>query len=103
MLGLEFCEVVSEQGGGRGNMISPLYGSHPSLGRPSQGPRQHSAALRLLYPVPSSLSSTGFPPIPGLEPTAGTEEDAVAATLAAAQKLATSEDTALAEEDGDEV
>lgn len=86
--------------------LPPLYGSHPSqpcLGRPSQGPRQHSASLRLPSPFPHSLSSTGFPPIPGLEPTAGTEEDAVAATLAAAQKLATSEDTALAEEDGDEV
>lgn len=40
----------------------------------------------------------GFPPIPGLEPSKGTEEDSVVAALAAAQKLA-SEDTALVDED----
>ncbi|XP_066125292.1 coiled-coil and C2 domain-containing protein 1B isoform X2 [Saccopteryx bilineata] len=61
--------------------------------------RAHRAGRRVDFaelPVPP-----GFPPIPGLEPTVGTEEDAVAATLAAAQKLA-SEDTAPADEDEDE-
>ncbi|XP_025847613.1 coiled-coil and C2 domain-containing protein 1B isoform X1 [Vulpes vulpes] len=53
-------------------------------------------------PSPSHLSSTGFPPIPGLAPAVGTEEDVVAATLAAAQKLASSEDPASAEEEEDE-
>lgn len=53
-------------------------------------------------PSHSSLSPTGFPPIPGLEPITGTEADAVAAALAAAQKLASSEETAAAEEDGEE-
>lgn len=48
------------------------------------------------------LFSIGFPPIPGLEPAVGSDEDALAATLAAAQKL-TSEDTAAAEEDENEV
>ncbi|XP_049731130.1 coiled-coil and C2 domain-containing protein 1B isoform X3 [Elephas maximus indicus] len=59
--------------------------------------RAHRAGRKVDFaelPVPP-----GFPPIPGLEPTAGTVEDAMAATLAAAQKLATSEDTAPAEED----
>ncbi|KAK2107365.1 Coiled-coil and C2 domain-containing protein 1B [Saguinus oedipus] len=44
----------------------------------------------------------GFPSIPGLEPTMGVEEDTVAATLAAAEKLASAEDTAPADEDEDE-
>nr|XP_012631697.1 coiled-coil and C2 domain-containing protein 1B isoform X1 [Microcebus murinus]XP_012631698.1 coiled-coil and C2 domain-containing protein 1B isoform X1 [Microcebus murinus]XP_012631699.1 coiled-coil and C2 domain-containing protein 1B isoform X1 [Microcebus murinus] len=60
--------------------------------------RAHRAGRKVDFaelPVPP-----GFPPIPGLEPTVGTEEDAVAATLAAAQKLA-SEDTAPADEDED--
>lgn len=61
--------------------------------------RAHRAGRRVDFaelPVPP-----GFPPIPGLEPTTGTEEDAVAATLAAAQKLV-SEEAAPAEEDEDE-
>ncbi|KAF6107831.1 coiled-coil and C2 domain containing 1B [Phyllostomus discolor] len=75
----------------------------PAMPRKTQPkPQQPSASLRPPYPSPSSLSPTGFPPIPGVEPTTGTEEDAVAATLAAAQKLASSEDIAPAEEDGDE-
>ncbi|GAB1288732.1 Coiled-coil and C2 domain-containing protein 1B [Apodemus speciosus] len=41
-----------------------------------------------------------FPPIPGLEPSKGTEEDSVAATMATAQKLA-SEDAALVDEDAE--
>ncbi|XP_045403978.1 coiled-coil and C2 domain-containing protein 1B isoform X1 [Lemur catta] len=60
--------------------------------------RAHRAGRKVDFaelPVPP-----GFPPIPGLEPTTGTEEDAVAATLAAAQKLA-SEDTAPTDEDED--
>ncbi|XP_013377070.1 PREDICTED: coiled-coil and C2 domain-containing protein 1B isoform X2 [Chinchilla lanigera] len=59
--------------------------------------RAHRAGRKVDFaelPVPP-----GFPPIPGLEPTASPEEDSVAATLAAAQKLATSEDTALEDED----
>uniref|UniRef100_A0A8C3W1J4 Coiled-coil and C2 domain-containing protein 1B n=1 Tax=Catagonus wagneri TaxID=51154 RepID=A0A8C3W1J4_9CETA len=62
--------------------------------------RAHRAGRKVDFaelPVPP-----GFPPIPGLEPTLGPEEDVVAATLAAAQKLASSEDTAPAEEDEDE-
>ncbi|KAM9243970.1 coiled-coil and C2 domain-containing protein 1B isoform 1-T2 [Dugong dugon] len=62
--------------------------------------RAHRAGRKVDFaelPVPP-----GFPPIPGLGPTKGTAEDAVAATLAAAQKLATPEDTAPAEEDEDE-
>lgn len=62
--------------------------------------RAHRAGRKVDFaelPVPP-----GFPPIPGLEPTVS-NEDSVAATLAAAQKLATSEDTTLADEDEDEV
>ncbi|XP_062047313.1 coiled-coil and C2 domain-containing protein 1B isoform X2 [Lepus europaeus] len=62
--------------------------------------RAHRAGRKVDFaelPVPP-----GFPPIPGLQPMVGMEEDTVAATLAAAQKLATSDDTALAEEDEDE-
>ncbi|XP_058511040.1 coiled-coil and C2 domain-containing protein 1B isoform X2 [Ochotona princeps] len=62
--------------------------------------RLHRAGRKVDFaelPVPP-----GFPPIPGLQPSVGTEEDAVAATLAAAQKLASSDDTALADEDEDE-
>ncbi|XP_062961203.1 coiled-coil and C2 domain-containing protein 1B isoform X2 [Cynocephalus volans] len=62
--------------------------------------RAHRAGLKVDFaalPVPP-----GFPPIPGLEPTVGTEDDAVAVTLAAAQKLVSSEDTVLADEDQDE-
>ncbi|KAM6217974.1 coiled-coil and C2 domain-containing protein 1B [Rhynchocyon petersi] len=62
--------------------------------------RAHQAGRKVDFaelPVPP-----GFPPIPGLEPTSGTTEDAVAATLAAAQKLATSEDAVPAEEDGED-
>ncbi|XP_054996595.1 coiled-coil and C2 domain-containing protein 1B [Sorex araneus] len=58
--------------------------------------RAHRAGRKVDFaelPVPP-----GFPPIPGLEPAAGTQEDAMAATLAAAQKLA-SEDAAPAEDD----
>lgn len=58
--------------------------------------RTHQAGQKVDFaelPVPP-----GFPPIPGLEPRKGTEEDSVAATLATAQKLA-SEDTALVDED----
>lgn len=49
-----------------------------------------------LLPLHSVFS--GFPPIPGLEPSKGAEEDSMAATLASAQKLA-SQDTVLADED----
>uniref|UniRef100_A0A8C9Q7S8 Coiled-coil and C2 domain-containing protein 1B n=1 Tax=Spermophilus dauricus TaxID=99837 RepID=A0A8C9Q7S8_SPEDA len=59
--------------------------------------RAHRAGRKVDFaelPVPP-----GFPPIPGLEPTVGTDEDSVAATLAAAQKLATSEDTAPVEDE----
>ncbi|XP_006839832.1 PREDICTED: coiled-coil and C2 domain-containing protein 1B [Chrysochloris asiatica] len=59
--------------------------------------RAHRAGRKLDFaelPVPP-----GFPPLPGLEPTLGTAEDTLAAALAAAQKLATSEDAAPAEED----
>uniref|UniRef100_A0A667I1T9 Coiled-coil and C2 domain-containing protein 1B n=1 Tax=Lynx canadensis TaxID=61383 RepID=A0A667I1T9_LYNCA len=62
--------------------------------------RAHRAGRRVDFaelPVPP-----GFPPIPGLEPIVGTDGDVVAATLAAAQKLASSEDTAPAEENEDE-
>ncbi|XP_008575845.1 PREDICTED: coiled-coil and C2 domain-containing protein 1B isoform X2 [Galeopterus variegatus] len=62
--------------------------------------RAHQAGLKVDFaalPVPP-----GFPPIPGLEPTVGTKDDAVALTLAAAQKLVSSEDTVLADEDQDE-
>ncbi|XP_008826656.1 coiled-coil and C2 domain-containing protein 1B [Nannospalax galili] len=61
--------------------------------------RAHRAGRKVDFaelPVPP-----GFPPIPGLEPTKGTEEDLVPAPLAAAQKL-TSEDTALGDEDENE-
>ncbi|XP_051026919.1 coiled-coil and C2 domain-containing protein 1B [Acomys russatus] len=57
--------------------------------------RAHRAGQKVDFaelPVPP-----GFPPIPGLEPNKGTEEDSMAATLATAQKLA-SEDTALVDE-----
>lgn len=97
--------MISEGVAGSDSSCVCLHlGSHPLQpcpGRPSRSPQQPSASPRPPYPSPSSFSPTGFPPIPGLEPTTGTEEDAVAATLAAAQKLA-SEDTAPAEEDGDE-
>ncbi|XP_077005774.1 coiled-coil and C2 domain-containing protein 1B isoform X2 [Tamandua tetradactyla] len=62
--------------------------------------RAHRAGRKVDFaelPVPP-----GFPPIPGLDPAAGTEEDSLTATLAAAQKLATSEDTTPAEEDENE-
>ncbi|XP_077701051.1 coiled-coil and C2 domain-containing protein 1B isoform X1 [Canis aureus] len=62
--------------------------------------RAHRAGRRVDFaelPVPP-----GFPPIPGLAPVVGTEEDAVAATLAAAQKLASLEDPAPAEEEEEE-
>ncbi|KAM8935396.1 coiled-coil and C2 domain-containing protein 1B isoform 2-T2 [Lycaon pictus] len=62
--------------------------------------RAHRAGRRVDFaelPVPP-----GFPPIPGLAPAVGTEEDAVAATLAAAQKLASLEDPAPAEEEEEE-
>ncbi|XP_027800861.2 coiled-coil and C2 domain-containing protein 1B [Marmota flaviventris] len=62
--------------------------------------RAHRAGRKVDFaelPVPP-----GFPPIPGLEPTVGTEEDSVAATLAAAQKLATSEDTAPVEDEDED-
>ncbi|XP_036749121.2 coiled-coil and C2 domain-containing protein 1B isoform X2 [Manis pentadactyla] len=58
--------------------------------------RAHQAGRKVDFaelPVPP-----GFPPIPGLAPPAGTEEDVVAA----ARKLASLADTALAEKDGDE-
>ncbi|XP_031540118.1 coiled-coil and C2 domain-containing protein 1B isoform X2 [Vicugna pacos] len=61
--------------------------------------RAHRAGRKVDFaelPVPP-----GFPPIPGLEHTMDTEEDVVAATLAAAQKLA-SEDAAPAEEEEDQ-
>ncbi|XP_004639174.1 coiled-coil and C2 domain-containing protein 1B [Octodon degus] len=62
--------------------------------------RAHRAGRKVDFaelPVPP-----GFPPIPGLEPTVGPEEDSVATALAAAEKLATSEDTALVDEDENE-
>ncbi|CAO2588430.1 Coiled-coil and C2 domain-containing protein 1B [Lemmus lemmus] len=58
--------------------------------------RAHQAGQKVDFaelPVPP-----GFPPIPGLEPSKGAEEDSMAATLASAQKLA-SQDTGLADED----
>ncbi|XP_012877746.1 PREDICTED: coiled-coil and C2 domain-containing protein 1B [Dipodomys ordii] len=61
--------------------------------------RAHRVGRRVDFaelPVPP-----GFPPIPGLESNVGTSEDSVAATLAAAQRLA-SEDAAPADEDEDE-
>ncbi|XP_052032933.1 coiled-coil and C2 domain-containing protein 1B [Apodemus sylvaticus] len=60
--------------------------------------RAHQAGQEVDFaelPVPP-----GFPPIPGLGPSKGTEEDSVATTLATAQKLAT-EDTALVDEDAE--
>ncbi|CAI9152195.1 unnamed protein product [Rangifer tarandus platyrhynchus] len=62
--------------------------------------RAHQAGRKVDFaelPVPP-----GFPPIPGLEPTVATEEDMMTATLATAQKLASSEDTAPVEEEEDE-
>nr|XP_020023112.1 coiled-coil and C2 domain-containing protein 1B isoform X2 [Castor canadensis] len=62
--------------------------------------RAHRAGRKVDFtelPVPP-----GFPPIPGLEPTMDTAEDSVAAALAAAPKLASSEDTAPADVDEDE-
>ncbi|XP_029803192.1 coiled-coil and C2 domain-containing protein 1B [Suricata suricatta] len=62
--------------------------------------RAHRAGRKVDFaelPVPP-----GFPAIPGLEPIVGTEEDAVAATLAAAQKLASLEDAAPAENEDEE-
>uniref|UniRef100_A0A8D2DF20 Coiled-coil and C2 domain-containing protein 1B n=1 Tax=Sciurus vulgaris TaxID=55149 RepID=A0A8D2DF20_SCIVU len=67
--------------------------------------RMHERIAKVGLQLGRPLACAGFPPIPGLEPTMDTEEDSVAATLAAAQKLATSEDTAPAEdqdEDEDE-
>lgn len=61
--------------------------------------RAHRAGQEVdfaVLPVPP-----GFPPIPGLEPSKGTEEDSVAATMATAQKLA-SEDAALVDEDAEQ-
>nr|BAE27295.1 unnamed protein product [Mus musculus] len=58
--------------------------------------RAHQAGQKVDFaelPVPP-----GFPPIPGLEPRKGSEQDSVAATLATAQKLA-SEDAALVDDD----
>ncbi|KAM7324564.1 coiled-coil and C2 domain-containing protein 1B isoform X1 [Alexandromys fortis] len=58
--------------------------------------RAHQAGQKVDFaelPVPP-----GFPPIPGLEPSKGAEEDSMTATLASAQKLA-SQDTVLADED----
>uniref|UniRef100_A0A8D2DGE8 Coiled-coil and C2 domain-containing protein 1B n=1 Tax=Sciurus vulgaris TaxID=55149 RepID=A0A8D2DGE8_SCIVU len=68
--------------------------------------RMHERIAKVGLQLGRPLACAGFPPIPGLEPTMDTEEDSVAATLAAAQKLATSEDTAPAEdqdEDEDEI
>lgn len=75
---------------------------HERIAKQYQGAiRAHQAGRKVDFaelPVPP-----GFPPIPGLEPIVGQEEDdPVAATLAAAQKLATPEDIALADEDEDE-
>lgn len=58
--------------------------------------RAHQAGQKVDFaelPVPP-----GFPPIPGLEPSKGSEQDSVAATLATAQKLA-SEDAALVDDE----
>ncbi|KAH0519783.1 Coiled-coil and C2 domain-containing protein 1B [Microtus ochrogaster] len=58
--------------------------------------RAHQAGQKVDFaelPVPP-----GFPPIPGLEPSKGAEEDSMTAILASAQKLA-SQDTVLADED----
>uniref|UniRef100_A0A8D2DFX4 Coiled-coil and C2 domain-containing protein 1B n=1 Tax=Sciurus vulgaris TaxID=55149 RepID=A0A8D2DFX4_SCIVU len=55
--------------------------------------RMHERIAKVGLQLGRPLACAGFPPIPGLEPTMDTEEDSVAATLAAAQKLATSEDT----------
>ncbi|XP_057639590.1 coiled-coil and C2 domain-containing protein 1B isoform X2 [Chionomys nivalis] len=58
--------------------------------------RAHQAGQKVDFaelPVPP-----GFPPIPGLEPNKGAEEDSMTATLASARKLG-SQDTVLADED----
>ncbi|XP_026637782.1 coiled-coil and C2 domain-containing protein 1B isoform X2 [Microtus ochrogaster] len=58
--------------------------------------RAHQAGQKVDFaelPVPP-----GFPPIPGLGPSKGAEEDSMTAILASAQKLA-SQDTVLADED----
>lgn len=96
--------------GGGGNVFLCICLCSVGAIRPSHGQEDAAKAHSSLVPPQGyptlcqlSLSSAGFPPIPGLEPTVGTEEDAVAATLAAAQKLASVEDTAPAEENEDEV
>ena len=69
--------------------------THP---RARQDAQQAHVAL-MLPPCPSLFRLfSGFPPIPGLEPRKGSEQDSVAATLATAQKLA-SEDAALVDDD----
>lgn len=76
--------------------VPPPCESYPrqSQARPTAG-----SCVLTAFTLPSLHSLfSGFPPIPGLEPSKGTEEDSVAETLAAAQKLA-SEDTALVDED----
>ena len=94
--------------GGRGNDFSCICLYSVGATSPSHGQedpaKAHSSLcfLKATYPLPAVFSSTGFPPIPGLEPIVGTDGDVVAATLAAAQKLASSEDTAPAEENEDE-
>lgn len=90
---------------GESSVTACILGSHPSALLLDRQDPQRPPQVSLSVPHPlSALVSTGFPPIPGLEPIVGQEEDdPVAATLAAAQKLATPEDIALADEDEDEV
>lgn len=78
--------------------VAPSYETYPSQIQAS--PLAGSCVL-MLPPRPSPFRHfSGFPPIPGLEPSKGTEEDSVAATMATAQKLA-SEDAALVDEDAE--
>lgn len=70
--------------------------THPRARQDPQLP--HVSLLLAAALLPFHSVSSGFPPIPGLEPNKGAEEDSMTATLASAQKLA-SQDTVLADED----
>lgn len=79
-------EVLSKNGGGEKVLV--CASTFPDPGK------THSSLMCLPFP----FCLLGFPPIPGLEPSKGFEEDSVVGALAAAQKLV-SEDTALVDED----